>query len=215
VPGHLVAQRAERHEAGAGQHERGVDLIHQQGGSVALAEGGDHLQLPGRPHVAGRVVRAAQHVGGRARLAERRLDRRRVQVVPARLVPGQWRIDDPPSVEAEPEPERRVDRRVDDDPRAGRGDGLDHLGEPGHHVRDRVHPARVHVPAQPVRGERRVRVAQRSFVRVTAVTGGERVGDRLLDRRGEVEVHLGHERRQHVGGMGAPLGARALPEPRQ
>ena len=114
--GQLVIDGEERGEPRAVQCQRRVDLIHEEHGIVPLAGVGDHRQVGGRPHVAGRVVRAAQQVGGRARLAQRRLDRRRVQVVSAGPVPGQRRVDDPPPVEAEPEPERWVDGGVDDDP---------------------------------------------------------------------------------------------------
>ena len=102
-----------------------------------------------------------------------------------------------------------VDRRRDDDavPRFGQmpeqgDDPSDDVGG-GHHLFGVDRPG--HVPFGEA-GEGAGQVAS-GGIRVAGVVDLDRVDQRLLDRPGEGEVHLGDERRQHTGREVGPLGA--------
>ena len=155
-------------------------------------------------------MRVAQQVCPDARLAERTIEHVQVELVAAAGCRERC-LDDPPVRELEPEEERRVDRRVNDDAAARPGDRLDELGYAGHHVRYREDQVRLRGPAaKAVRGELRERLPELALVRIAEVAGRQCSADRVLDLLGRIEVHLGHERGQHVRRVGAPLVARAL-----
>ena len=128
---------------------------------------------------------------------------------------GQRRLHHLPARQPEPEKERRVDRRVDDHAGTVRSHLLQHLRDPGHHIRNGVHVPPVGSPAEPLGGKRRVHLAEAERVRIAAVARGDRLPDRVLDRLGQVEVHLGHPGGEHVGRVFGPLPAAAAAQPIQ
>jgi hypothetical protein len=203
------------HVVMAWQHQRGVDLVSEHRHVVTGAHLGDRGELSPRPHAAKRVVRVADQVRAYAGLAQSRVQRIQVQLVAAIRTGRERRLDDAPPGQLKPEEERRVYRRVDHDPGSRLGDGLDYLRDAGHDVGDREHEVRVGRPAQPVGGELREHLAELALVRITAVAQIERRRHGGLDRLGGVEVHLGHEHRQYVGGMSPPLKALATAQPVQ
>src|SRR5260370_20224813 len=133
------------------QDERRVDLVDQERDLGTLACVGDHLQVGARPDIAGRVVRAAEQVDGGVRPGQRRLDRVRVQPVPAGRVAGQRGVDDVPPVEAEPEPERRGEGGGGDDGPPRGGGGRPPPREPPPHLpeRDKTGGGRAPPPTPP------------------------------------------------------------------
>jgi hypothetical protein len=193
-----------------------VDLVGDDAHAVPFGEGGDGGQLAGGVHGSGRVVRAAQQVGGPAAAGDR---------FPAGVLqPGE--ID--PQVGAERGlghlpvhvgdelEERRIHGRVDHHRVAGTGHQLQHLDDAQHHVRHDRGPLHGEpVPAPPLGREPGQRLGVVGARRVPGVAEGEGVGDRPDDRLGQGDVHLGHPHRQHVLGVGAPFHAGTAAQPVQ
>ena len=96
-----------------------MDLVDEEGNVARLAKVGDGKQLSPRPHASGWIVRAAQQVGRHLVVRERLVERLEVEVVAAGGVAGKRSLHDVAPGELDPEEERRVDRRVDDDPGSG------------------------------------------------------------------------------------------------
>jgi hypothetical protein len=209
VLGRRAAERDERRVPGAGQRERGVDLVGHYEDAVPLGQHGDPAEVIRAEHPPGRVVRVAEQVAARAR-GEGRFQRGEVEL-PALTRPEQRHLYDLPPGKADVLEERRVYRRVDDHAVAGLGSERQQRVDAGHHIRYQVHPAGVDCPAVPGRGERGERLAETARRGVPAVVQVERRAQRRDHRLGQVVVHLGDERRQHVRRVQPPLLAAAPP----
>ncbi len=201
--GRRPAERDEWRVPGAGQGERGVDLVGHHQHAVPLRQLPDPAQVGRAEHAPGRVVRVAEQVGAGAR-GERRLEPGEGEL-PAAVHPDQRHLHHPPAVEADVLEERRVHRRVDDHAVARLGGQREDGVEAGHHVRHQVHPAGVDRPAVPGRGERGERLADVRQGGVPAVAQVDGRAQRGQHRLGHVIVHLRDERRQHVRRVEPPL----------
>ncbi len=206
----LAAGHAQiRHEVHAAGDERGVDLVGDDAYAMAAGEGGDGGQFVGGVHGAGRVVRAAQQVGG-APAVRRRPPEGVLQDAEVDTEAGAERGFQHPPVHVLHElVERRIDGRVHHDRIARPGDQLEHLDHTEHHVGHDRRPLHGEpLPAPPFAREVGERLGVGRAGGVTGVAEGEGVGDRADDGFGERYVHLGHPQRQDVLGVGAPLHAR-------
>ncbi len=151
----LGARHAQvRHEVRVADHERRVDLVGDDPHAVPLGERGDGGQFLGGVDGAGRVVGAAQQVGGpapvRDSLPERLLQDSEVEA-PVR---PERRLDDAPVHVLDELVERRINRRVHDHRVARPGDQFEHLDDAQHdvgHDRGALHGEPVPVP--PLLGE--------------------------------------------------------------
>ena len=203
VLGRRPAERDERRVPGAGQGERGMDLVGYHEDPVLLGQRRDPAEVVRAEHPPGRVVRVAEQVAARTR-GECRLQPGEVEL-PAAALPDQRHLHHPPAVEADVLEERRVHRRVDDHAVARLGGQRQDGVEAGHHVRHQVHPPGVDRPAVPGRGERGERLADGRQGGVPAVAQVERRAQRRQHRLGHVVIHLGDERRQHIRRVEPPL----------
>ena len=124
------------------------------------------------------VTRLAEQVSRDTRLAKSGVQGGQVQVVAGRAR-CEGRLDDPPAEKLEPEEERRVHRRIDDDAGAGRGHRLNDFRDARHDIGDRECEVGIGRPAQPVRRELREYGTELAHVRVAAVASTQRRDNRI------------------------------------
>jgi hypothetical protein len=176
---------------------------------VAVGERHQHTHGPILRDATGRVVRAAQQVGGAAAARDG----------PAEGLLQGGEVDAPVRAERslaalavhvlDELEEGRIHGRVDDHGVAGSGDQLQHLDDAQHHVgHDRRALHREPAPPPPLVREPGQRLGVGGAGRVSGVPEFERPCDRGDDGSGEGHVHLGHPQRQHVGRVNPPFHAR-------
>jgi len=133
-----------------------------------------------------------------------------------RAVGLQGHVDQGATTDAHDLQERRVDRCRNDDRRAGRGEPIDDVLQSAHDIGDEVDQGRIGRPTPTLVGASREDRRQRRRMvvgRVAKITVGDRCAQRVGDRRGDVEVHVGDPGGEHVGRVTAPL--RAAPAPQR
>ncbi len=135
---------------------------------------------------------------------ERALQRVEVQFPPLRGA-LQWDVDDPPPILGDGRGERRVGRGVDDDSAARRGGQAQDLGLADRHIRHEDHSVGIDRPVEPGAREVGEGVGEPHRVRVAGVAALDGVDQRPLDGLRQRAVHLGHEGRQDIGGVGGSL----------
>ena len=121
-------------------------------------------------------------------------------------------VDDAPPVLVDGRGERRVGRCIDDDAAARWGGQAQHLGGTDHDIRHEDHPLGIDRPSEPGAREVGERVGEAGGVRVAGVAARDGCDERPADGVRQRDVHLGHEGRQDVGGVGGPLLAAPLAE---
>ena len=204
-----------------------MDLVADDHRVVTRGDLGELDEVARRVHRSGGIVRIAQQHGTGA-VRERAVDAGKIEppaagvATVARTVRGalaarvavarrqQGHRGDLASGLFHAHRERRVHRRRDDDAVTRPGRGAQQLDDAHHDVGGPAHARRVDPPP-----EASLRVADerageaRVGGRVPGVADRDGLGEHRRDRGREGVVGLGHEHRQHVGGIGAPLGARA------
>ncbi len=188
-----------------------MNLVADDGDLVDLREPDQRRQFVCGVHPPDRVVRVAQHIGGRVG-GKRRLQGGEVKTPPGRVA-GQGHLEEPGSGLRDPVKERRVHRRADRHriTRAGQhpeqfDDAYPDIGHGGHRRRVKVPiPAAGRKP-----GESPAQVRPSHPVPCVGPLDGLAQGFR--NRCGEGEVHFSHRQRQHIGWIRLPLRATSLPE---
>ena len=187
-----------------------MDLVGDHGHALLLGESDDLRQLRGTVDAADRVLRVAEDVGDRS-LGEGAGQRVEIQAPCAVRRLPQRRVDPGHAALFQPVEERGIDRRVDHDPVAGAAKHAQHLDTGDPDVGRQPYSAGIDRPAPSLGGEPGQRLADvRRLAGVTHVGAVYGLEQDRLDRRCQAEVHLGHGKRQHVGGIAAPFGTAAL-----
>ena len=193
-PGHRQVRRV------LGPGQRGVDLVRDHHDAEPLSQPGHGGQLVDGVDGAVGVVRRAQEEHLRPLLDEGGFQSRQVEPVV-----DQGHVHQPTPGGGDHVAERRVDRGVDDDGVAGLGEGEHRLPHASDHIRGELLVGHVDPPTPLPFGVVGECLLVGGQLRVAGVSVGERAFKRRPDRRGQVHVHLGHEKRQHVGLPPPPL----------
>ena len=183
--------------------EGSVDLVADDRDIVGVRQLHHPGEFLGGVHHPRRIVWGAQQVGGGMFLLER--DLQGVEIEASRL--GGGGLDDAASCLVADRPERRVDRRVDDDGVAGFRGRQGHFPHARHDVAGQRHRRRSDVPAPDIGGEGRERLLIVGQLRVAGVTLGDHSREDIHHRRHRLGVHLRDEQRQHVGREPGPFDA--------
>jgi hypothetical protein len=194
-----------RRVAGAGEHERRVDLVGDDPCTVPGHDVADPLELGPGEHPAPRVVRLGQQQRAGT------LGQKRVEPAEVDLGPGRIGVDhhvDPLAARDRRDVElRRVARHQEDDGPV-LAEHVECQPHAGGHVDDRSDPLRLDDGAVVPGREPGVRLCELGGVPVDGVAGhavanGAEQG--LLHHGVEGVVHLGDPGRDHVVGDGSPL----------